>query len=84
MQGIVDLVPGDYVAWNDIPIGDELVVHTAHSTTSELVVPRESQLRAGDHPLTEFVPDLATLVARTGWLPLAMQQSPCCWRGGTQ
>jgi mannose-6-phosphate isomerase-like protein (cupin superfamily) len=46
----------------DVMIFDEMVVHTAHNPTSEPAVLMEAQLRAGDRPLTEFVPDLATPV----------------------
>jgi hypothetical protein len=43
-------------------IFDEMVVHTAHNPNNEPAVLMEAQLRAGDRPLTEFVPELATPV----------------------
>ena len=46
----------------DVMVFDEMVVHTAHNPNSEPAVLLEAQLRAGDRPLTEFVPDLATPV----------------------
>src|SRR5687768_1383382 len=46
----------------DVMVFDEMVVHTAHNPNSEPAVLMEAQLRAGDRPLTEFVPDLATPV----------------------
>ena len=46
----------------DVMVFDEMVVHTAHNPNSEPAVLMEAQLRAGDRPLTEFVPELATPV----------------------
>jgi quercetin dioxygenase-like cupin family protein len=51
------LAPGDVLVF------DETVVHTAHNPTTEPAVLMEAQLRVGDRPLTEFIPDLATPVA---------------------
>jgi mannose-6-phosphate isomerase-like protein (cupin superfamily) len=50
------------IALGDVLVFDESVVHTAHNPTTEPAVLMEAQLRAGDRPLTEFVPDLATPV----------------------
>ena len=47
----------------DVMVFDEMVVHTAHNPNSEPAVLMEAQLRAGDRPLTEFVPELATPVS---------------------
>jgi mannose-6-phosphate isomerase-like protein (cupin superfamily) len=46
----------------DVMVFDESVAHTAHNPNSEPAVLMEAQLRAGDRPLTEFVPELATPV----------------------
>jgi quercetin dioxygenase-like cupin family protein len=46
----------------DVMVFDETVVHTAHNPNNEPAVLMEAQLRAGDRPLTEFVPELATPV----------------------
>ena len=46
----------------DVMIFDETVVHSAHNPNNEPAVLMEAQLRAGDRPLTEFVPELATPV----------------------
>ena len=46
----------------DVMVFDESVVHTAHNPNTEPTVLMEAQLRAGDRPLTEFVPELATPV----------------------
>jgi hypothetical protein len=51
------------IALGDVMIFDETVVHTAHNPNSEPAVLMEAQLRAGDRPLTEFIPELATPVA---------------------
>jgi quercetin dioxygenase-like cupin family protein len=50
------------IALGDVMVFDETVVHTAHNPNNEPAVLMESQLRAGDRPLTEFVPELATPV----------------------
>lgn len=50
------------IALGDVMVFDETVVHTAHNPNSEPAVLMEAQLRAGDRPLTEFVPELATPV----------------------
>jgi quercetin dioxygenase-like cupin family protein len=46
----------------DVMVFDEMVVHTAHNPNNQPAVLMEAQLRAGDRPLTEFVPELATPV----------------------
>ena len=46
----------------DVIVFDESVVHSARNPNGEPAVLMESQLRATDRPLTEFVPDLATPV----------------------
>jgi hypothetical protein len=51
------------IAPGDVMVFDEMVVHTAHNPTTEPAVLMEAQLRAGDRPLTEFVPELATPVS---------------------
>jgi mannose-6-phosphate isomerase-like protein (cupin superfamily) len=48
--------PGDALVF------DESVVHTSHNPTDTPAVLMEAQLRATDHPLTEFIPELATPV----------------------
>ena len=50
------------IAPGDVMVFDETVVHTAHNPTTEPAVLMEAQLRASDHPLTEFIPELATPV----------------------
>jgi quercetin dioxygenase-like cupin family protein len=51
------LQPGDALVF------DESIVHSAHNPTSAPAVLMEAQLRATDHPLTEFMPEMATPVA---------------------
>ena len=50
------------IGLGDVMVFDETVVHTAHNPNNEPAVLMEAQLRAGDRPLTEFVPELATPV----------------------
>jgi hypothetical protein len=50
------------IAVGDVMVFDESVVHTAHNPNTEPAVLMEAQLRAGDRPLTEFVPEMATPV----------------------
>ncbi len=50
------------IAVGDVMVFDETVAHTAHNPNNEPAVLMEAQLRAGDRPLTEFVPELATPV----------------------